>query len=190
MNTFQPFPKITRVTASVTITEKIDGTNAAIIIDDDGNVSAQSRSRLIFPTKHDDNYGFAVWVANHADELREGLGVGHHYGEWWGQGIQRNYGLDHKRFSLFNVGRWTVDTTPSCCHVVPILASGIEWDDRIRRSIDTYLRDGGSVAAPGFMRSEGYIVYFANGMYLKRPLDKPEPPQRPDAPAPFWRWAT
>ena len=31
---------------------------------------------------------------------------GRHFGEWWGSGIQRGYGLDEKTFSLFNAYRW------------------------------------------------------------------------------------
>lgn len=130
---FKEFPKIPRLKREVVVTEKLDGTNACVVIDDDGTVAAQSRSRLITPTA--DNYGFAVWVEANKEELKQ-LGPGYHYGEWWGQGIQRRYGLLEKRFSLFNVGRWTdrhtvvgdlvpkVEYAPSCCHVVPIILRG------------------------------------------------------------------
>ncbi|MCJ7726507.1 MAG: hypothetical protein MUP76_09000, partial [Acidimicrobiia bacterium] len=47
-------------------------------------------SRWITPEV--DNYGFARWVKDHEEELRTGLGAGLHFGEWWGQGIQRRYG--------------------------------------------------------------------------------------------------
>lgn len=33
---FQPFPKIARWSREVIITEKIDGTNASVIVSDDG----------------------------------------------------------------------------------------------------------------------------------------------------------
>jgi hypothetical protein len=153
---FKAFDKIPRLRRTVVVTEKIDGTNALVWISDDLSiVAAGSRSRWITPT--DDNAGFARWVEEHADELR-GLGPGHHYGEWWGAGIQRRYGLDHKRFSLFNAGRWTAETpAPACCHVVPVLAEGLQ-EDAVEKAL-AMLREGGSIAAPGFLRPEGIVVY-------------------------------
>src|ERR1700744_4152565 len=85
-------------------------------------ISAQSRNRLLTPGKND-NYGFAGWVEENKEELFK-LGPGHHFGEWWGKSIARNYGLDERRFSLFNVKRWVEDTKPSCCHVVPVIYAG------------------------------------------------------------------
>lgn len=67
------------------------------------HVAAGSRNRWL--TLENDNYGFAKWVAEHAAGLAQ-LGHGRHFGEWWGNGIQRGYGVLDKRFSLFNVSRW------------------------------------------------------------------------------------
>lgn len=101
---FQPFPKIPRLRRRVVVTEKIDGTNACVWVDDTATiVRAGSRNKWIDPKA--DNYGFAGWVEKNAAELLR-LGPGFHYGEWWGAGIQRRYDLSEKRFSLFNVGRW------------------------------------------------------------------------------------
>ena len=95
---FVAFDKIPRLRRNVIVSEKIDGTNAIVWIGEDfTTIRAGSRSRWITP--EDDNYGFARWVAANRDELLK-LGPGYHYGEWWGAGIQRRYGLDHKRFSL------------------------------------------------------------------------------------------
>lgn len=165
---FMAWPKIARLNRDIVVTEKLDGTNACVIVHDDGQVYAQSRTRLITPGKNTDNYGFAAWVQEHADELRAGLGPGHHFGEWYGRGIQRTYGLDHRRFALFNTGRWLVnpesgdaESLPGCCEAVPVLYSGpfglyghrqLEWH------LD-YLRRQGSVAVPGFMRPEGVVVW-------------------------------
>lgn len=80
---FRAWPKTPRLFRDMVITEKIDGTNAAVIVAD-GKLYAQSRKRIITPD--DDNFGFASWVAEHP-ELVE-LGEGYHYGEWWGKGIQ------------------------------------------------------------------------------------------------------
>lgn len=169
---FIEFPKIPRLNRECIVTEKIDGTNAVILVTEDGTVRAGSRTRWITP--EDDNYGFARWVEHHADELRKGLGIGTHYGEWWGQGIQRRYGLAEKRFSLFNVSRWTDDVRPKCCSVVPTLARG----NCIRRATEeglAILRDNGSVAAPGFTKPEGVVVFHtASGQLFKATLENDE----------------
>lgn len=133
MSQFKAWPKTPRLNRNVIATEKIDGTNSAVIIEElehegdydestvltvlqvpDGRwfaVYAQSRKRLLTPGKQTDNFGFAAWAKENALELAAGLGEGYHYGEWWGSKIQRGYGLTdgEKRFSLFNAGRW-VDT--------------------------------------------------------------------------------
>lgn len=98
---FKPWPKISRDNPfNVTITEKIDGTNACIIIQDGLLVGVQSRKRFI--TTLDDNYGFAAWVCENENELLK-LGDGYHYGEWAGPGIQKNpHDLNEKTFFLFN----------------------------------------------------------------------------------------
>ncbi len=160
---FIAWPKIPRLNRSIVVTEKIDGTNAAVICTADGGVYAQSRKRLITPDA--DNFGFARWVQEHADELHAGLGVGHHYGEWYGAGIQRTYGLDHKRFALFNADRWgdirahDGPPRPGCCGVVPELARFHTLDGGLVEACVWDLRRNGSVAVPGFMRPEGVVVY-------------------------------
>lgn len=154
--TFEPFPKIPRLRRSCTITEKIDGTNAQVIITEDGQIGAASRKRLITPEV--DNYGFARWVADNSDDLLA-LGPGRHFGEWWGQGVQRGYEQDRKRFSLFNTKRWNEDNPPpGCCDIVPTLYVGEFTTDAVDEALDR-LRAFGSAAAPGFMRPEGIIVW-------------------------------
>lgn len=153
---FEGFPKMGRFSRGMVITEKLDGTNAQIYITPEGDILAGSRNRWITP--QDDNYGFAGWVQRNAEELIK-LGPGRHFGEWWGNGIQRGYGLSEKRFSLFNAGRWTDNPDlPTCCHVVPILFKG----DFNSSSVDywlQYLTHTGSFAAPGFADPEGIIIY-------------------------------
>lgn len=176
MPEFQEFGKIYRLRREWIITEKIDGTNAQVYISDDfKEVLAGSRNRWITP--EDDNYGFAKWVKAHREELLTGLGPGTHYGEWWGQGIQRGYGLKEKRFSLFNVSRWTDDVRPTCCGVVPVLARGVDVVSLVGQSIEL-LRTKGSVAAPGFMRPEGVVSFHVPSQYLfKTTLEKDEEPK-------------
>lgn len=159
MAEFEPFAKMARLSRGCVITEKLDGTNAQIFIEDDGvTMHVGSRNRWITPD--DDNYGFARWAADHRDELLT-LGPGRHFGEWWGSGIQRRYGLTggDKRFSLFNTGRWlTNPDKPACCHVVPMLYAGVFTDTAVESAIAA-LASGGSVAAPGFMDPEGVVVF-------------------------------
>jgi len=162
---FEPFPKIPRLKRDCVITEKIDGTNASVLITDDGDMHAASRTRWVMPGK-DDNYGWAGFVAEHSDTFFE-LGTGHHFGEWWGAGIQRRYGLAEKRFSLFNTGRWTADTCPVGLHVVPVLYHGPFSTDAVEAAL-CQLRESGSVAAPGFMRPEGVVVFHVAARTLSK----------------------
>jgi hypothetical protein len=200
MNTtleFKPFPKMARLRRECIITEKIDGTNASIYIcpldeQDNRNIIdawvsdkdhramamyAGSRTRWITPK--DDNFGFAQWVQDNHMALR-GLGEGHHFGEWWGSGIQRGYGFKNgeRFFSLFNASRWVehgkptyaieqdnpkadpkfTEHAPACCEVVPILYKGIFDTERVKLVLDA-LHDFGSLAAIGYMNPEGIVVY-------------------------------
>ena len=177
MKEFVEFKKIPRLSRECIITEKIDGTNSCIYVGEDREFLVGSRSRWITPEQ--DNFGFARWAYEHKDELIEGLGIGTHYGEWWGSGIQRGYDLPkgEKRFSLFNTRRWTDDVRPSCCHVVPILYTGIfdtqEVDEALAR-----LRRYGSLASPEFMRPEGVVVFhIAGNLMFKKTIEKDDEPK-------------
>jgi hypothetical protein len=172
MMEFVEFPKIARLSRECTITEKIDGTNGCILIGEDGTFLVGSRTRWITP--EDDNFGFARWVHENKDELMK-LGPGRHFGEWWGAGIQRKYGLNHKRFSLFNTSKWSDDVVrPACCHVVPVLYNGL-FETNTALAVMSALAEHGSKAAPGFMRPEGIIIYHhAANLYFKKTLDKDE----------------
>lgn len=166
---FRKFPKVPRLrNLTMCITEKIDGTNACVRVDEHGQVSAQSRNRVI--AIGNDNYGFASWVARNENDLRS-LGEGYHFGEWWGKGIQRGYGLQEKRFSLFNVKLWNDETKPVCCHVVPTLYEGafdLGWIDHTAEQLTRC----GSSAEPGFMNVEGVMIFVPElGTYIKHPND-------------------
>jgi hypothetical protein len=154
---YDKMEKIHRYNREVIVTEKIDGTNASVFIDELGEPHAGSKTRWI--SVKDDNYGFARWVEEHKRELR-GLGPGLHRGEWWGNGIQRTYNMKRGKrfFSLFNTSRWNNGNVPSCCRVVPVLWKGFMRDfdqDRILEELVLY----GSAVAPGFMRPEGIVVF-------------------------------
>lgn len=169
---YPAWPKIPRLHRDVYITEKVDGTNGLVsVLETDDvpwgvraanglTVTAGSRSRWISPDQ--DNFGFAAWVETHADELAE-MGPGHHYGEYYGRGIQRGYGLPGKRFALFNVARWA-DERPECCDVVPLLGIWNAKDLNLAVNEALYtLRATGSAVAPGFMLPEGIVIYHAAG---------------------------
>lgn len=171
MEEFVEFDKIARLSRECTITEKIDGTNGQICIGEDGSFQVGSRTRWL-TAETGDNHGFLLWAMTNKDELMK-LGPGRHYGEWWGAGIQRRYGMTEKRFSLFNTFRWGEPTvTPACCHVVPVLYSGLFTTEIVGTTIER-LKTMGSLAAPGFMNPEGIIIYHhAARIYLKKTLDK------------------
>lgn len=192
---FREFPKMPRLSREVVISEKIDGTNAQILITEYGDLITGSRTRWITP--QDDNYGFAKWAYGNKDELLK-LGPGRHFGEWWGGGIQRNYGLpkDDKRFSLFNTIRWveygkqphriiTADdriekyqeVLPEICGLVPVLYRGI-FDTGVVEEVLFDLSKGGSIAAPGFMRPEGVVIFhIAGNIGFKKTIEKDEVPK-------------
>lgn len=189
---FEEFPKIHRLTRNMVVTEKIDGTNGQIIIEpkhftdhfirpedivaevDGMLVLVGSRNRLITPEK--DNFGFARFVLENAEEIVAKLGEGRHYGEWWGPGIQRGYGLAEKRFSLFNTSRWAeadkAGALPARISSVPVLYEG-EFDTAVVDNVLGNLATSGSMASPGFMRPEGVVVFHVPSRTLfKKTLDK------------------
>ena len=152
---FKAWPKISRIgeNLTVTITEKIDGTNACIIISDGEIVGVQSRNRLITPES--DNAGFARWVRENEEELK-GLGDGYHYGEWAGPSIQQNpLKLEEKAFFLFNTFRWGPhNPPPTICKVVPVLNADVEYSPGL---ISDVMRD---LKVLRDYEPEGIIVYF------------------------------
>lgn len=202
---FPAWPKTPRLNRNVCITEKIDGTNGLISIgrvpfgsgaeQRDGYITVAdfdaplggdglpqwewqirvgSRRRWLTPSA--DNFGFFKWVNDNAVELVR-LGPGHHYGEWYGHGIQRGYGLTERRFALFNVGRWKdarqplwqgaegypyprAVQVPDCVTTVPLLlvTTGDRRDVWAAITIGA-LEKAGSAAVPGFERPEGIIIF-------------------------------
>jgi hypothetical protein len=122
MSEVKEFGKIGRLNRDITITEKIDGTCHAVIIEPimvslagpgggsedfptgEFHITAQSKTKLL--TDANDPYQFRAWVEEHAKVLINTLGVGIHFGEWWGKKIQRAYDMKSRVFSLFNIERW------------------------------------------------------------------------------------
>jgi hypothetical protein len=193
------------------ITEKIDGTNASVAIVADGGQpfdkaicswhqdgeswSMLAGSRTHWITPKDDNYGFARWVEENQRALMD-LGPGNHFGEWWGCGIQRGYGMTEKRWSLFNVARWCLHSEepkrivtadlriekyqmklPACCHLVPVLYRG-NFDTYAAETVLLRLESHGSYASPGFMNPEGIVIYhIAGNVGFKKTIEKDGEPK-------------
>lgn len=186
---FKGFPKMARLSRECIITEKLNGTNAQILIKPacefegtedtsdalgvfDGNVVfAGSRTRWIQPGN--DNFGFAAWALANVTELLK-LGPGSHFGEYWGKGIQVGYGLSERRFSLFNAARWVpaplfggvIDTAVTesprlgpSCCSVVPTLYRGPFTSGAAEAALAGLKEFGSRAAPGFKDPEGVIVY-------------------------------
>lgn len=169
---FAPFKSIERIIQNITITEKIHGTNAQILIAD-GRARAGSRTRWIYVG--DDNFGFAQWVFENEAELVVKLRDGQHFGEWYGQGINAGYGLQERRFALFNTHRWTDAKTqgllPERVDVVPVLYSGA-YNGTVVDDVFAALKTGGSVLVPGYAKPEGIVVRWErSGTLMKRTFE-------------------
>jgi hypothetical protein len=152
---FKPWGKTQRYEGlTITVTEKLDGTNSCIIIKDSKVAGVQSRNRMI--KVGDDNFGFAYWVENNKEDLVS-LGDGYHYGEWYGEGIQKNpHKIKGKRFALFNTSR-PQETLPACVELVPVLYTGrylgqSHLDKTMRHLVTTSMVTG--------YKPEGVIIYF------------------------------
>jgi hypothetical protein len=195
--TFQEFPKMARFSRECIITEKIDGTNAQLLITDDGDLIVGSRTRWITPQS--DNHGFAAWAYAHKEELLR-LGPGRHFGEWWGSGIQRGYGLKNgdKRLSLFNVSRWCLhgqepqpipsadprsvkmqEVLPEIVGLVPVLWRGaFDHVSHVTADVLRDLREHGSFAVRDYMKPEGIVIFHVAGNFgLKKTLEKDDTPK-------------
>lgn len=141
---------------------------------------AGSRTRWVTPKA--DNHGFALWVFNRGRTLLADLGPGNHYGEFWGAGINRAYGLknDDRRFSLFNSQKWKDHefTTPGLA-TVPLLISGnaIDLNLMVADALSD-LEEYGSYAVDGFPNPEGIVVYHeAANTYFKATIHNDDVPK-------------
>lgn len=187
---FKGFPKIERIgKMKMSITQKIHGTNAQIMITplgDDGRfaggglikeidlfyvdcktyvMQVGSRTRWIVPG--DDNYGFAAFVHANADEFIRTLGPGQHFGEWAGPGINSGEGLTEKTFFLFDWWKFPEGRPlPPQTKVVPLLHNG-EADLHAIETAMNDLKTNGSKIVPGFMRPEGVVVMLGDIRYKK-----------------------
>lgn len=136
-------------------------------------VFAGSRSRWLKPGKTTDNFGFAQWVYDNADQLVACLGEGSHYGEWWGLGIQRGYGQQKKWFTLFNPDRYPQVAEAGVqikegllLGKVPVLSRG-NTIDQLVYGIEQgkLLLSYGSFIVPSFPKPEGFVVQLQDRLH-------------------------
>ena len=178
--TVPAWPRPAEFNAPFLISEKIDGTHVALAVTEidaatavpKGAVSVtvsgkrwmlRAASRLRWLTDERDNFGFRAWAREHAAAL-VGLGPGLHRGEWYGQGIQRAYGLGERRWALFDAERWTKlpEGLPEAVEVVPVLAR--VPGPHLIEAVDTALRTlqgAGSLAVFG-QQAEGLVIASAH----------------------------
>lgn len=202
--TFTDFGKMVRLNRDCTITEKIDGCTAQIMVmayssDIMQALTTRGIDSITTPTNiilvgsrnrylsgDADHHGFFQWVNRNHMEL-ETLGPGRHFGEWWGKGIQKRYHDTQKRFSLFNTQRWHaqgqdylpegMEWAPACCDVVPILYKGPFTTQAVEKTVFN-LRVRGSSVDPLCKRPEGVIVFHhALNQAFKVTLEKDEQPK-------------
>jgi RNA ligase len=168
---FKTFPKIQPIgKLYMTITQKLHGTNAQILIEEYPNqviMSVGSRTRWL--SLDDDNYGFARWAYENQAQLVEKLGLGRHFGEWCGAGINNGEGLTEKTLCLFNHQRWAGKDLPKNVTTVPVLYHG-KCDINKVDAVMNDLREQGSRLVPGFMHPEGVVIE-VGGEFYKRVFD-------------------
>lgn len=158
---FKAWPKIPRYeNDSIVVTEKLDGTNACIAIGTDGEFLVQSRTRIITPES--DNYGFATWAYERKEELLK-LGHGYHFGEWFGNGINRNYNLKEKHFALFNTQR-PFESLPEGVSLVPLLYKGPCTESILTELVEDLKK--GSKVNQEFLNVEGMVIYYTQSKRL------------------------
>jgi hypothetical protein len=178
MPEFKKFPKIERYdVVEFTITQKLHGSNAQVYIFETENgldLLCGSRSRWITP--EDDNFGFAKFVQNNKQDFMDTLGIGRHYGEWVGKGINTGEGLIDKQFFLFNWKRWVFIPLPENVRRIPLISHGhtflYELDGRIECAMED-LKESGSKICPGYMKPEGIVIEI-NGVFYKKTFENEE----------------
>ncbi len=171
---FEGYPKIKRLSsADMTITEKINGTNAQMVIKEGVVVLVGSRKREI--CEGDDNFGFATWVEANKAGLCEFLGEGQHFGEWAGPGIQKNpLCLEKKLFFLFNTHRNPPEKFKAIGHLVPelrgvpVLHTGGFDLETIDNVLDVLIWEGSQVEEAGLSAMPEGIVISVFGTKFKR----------------------
>lgn len=164
---YNSFPSIERLeNIYCIISEKIDGTNGLIEINET-NVRFGSRNRYI--SFSDDNAGFANFFKDYEARFKDAakdittdesypLRI---YGEWFGRGIQRGYGLKDKFFMPFSFfyGEKLIE------YQVPnVIAPNIMYTGKFSMEVVSacmqQLKLNGSGIVKGYKQPEGIVIFF------------------------------
>lgn len=160
MSEWTGFPKIARLNRDCVVTEKVDGTNAAILIQS-GRLRVYSKSEEL--TGSIDSYGFYAWVMERKRAILDTFEDGLLRGEFAGPGINRNrHQLTSKTFYCFAAEprvREGVTGLPDGFNVVPVLYEGPFDTAAINREVDR-LRINGSLVGG---TPEGVVVFHLAG---------------------------
>lgn len=174
---FQSFPKIQRYERGMAvITEKIDGSNGCLIFNDEGDMWVQSRNRMLTLDKQNDNFGFAHWAHN-TEGLFEFFGPGRHYGEWFGCGIQRGYGMSERCFAPFNTGLFSQERieagAPDGVTYTPVLGvcQLTELNETVDQVMGVLSTDGSHTREGWGWAPEGSMIWSPQFDYLKVPFE-------------------
>jgi len=175
---FQAWPKTTRLCSRCVVTEKLHGSNCAIIFhvydEEDGErtiaIAAQTRNRLV--NIQNDQTGIAAWVlANHETLLHDlvqvdenglaKLGTFYHYGEL----MTRGHNEPH--FYLFNTRRWGASQfLTRTLKTVPVLFEGEYYEGLVEEMLED-LRANGSRVHPG-LPAEGVVTFWPGDETMKK----------------------
>ena len=183
---FKSFNKIEHLDKlQMRVTQKIHGTNAQVVIyqyestndiwhEPRIGIKIGSRNRWITP--NDDNYGFATFVEENKETLINLLGLGQHFGEWAGPGINSGEGLRERCWILFDPWRYKTipEDYPPRVKPVPILHEGEISPTTITNIMDDLIMNG-SKLVPGYMKPEGIVVSI-NGQRYKKVFESEESP--------------
>jgi hypothetical protein len=168
---FKAFSSISKMgKMQMQITQKLHGSNAVICIypKEDGTLDLRCGSRTRWLAVHDDNYGFCNFVESNRDAFIAKLGLGYHYGEWVGLGINSGEGLQEKILALFDFWRYRNEEgnldLPERVTVVPLLYKGPIDFSKVAETMED-LKTNGSKLVPGFMRPEGVVIQLAGVRY-------------------------
>lgn len=186
---FEKWPQIPRINkALVFVSEKIDGTNAQIAINDETiapilneagrtivepsvctTVRAGSRKRWI--SQDYDNYGFAAKVAKYRNPLSKLLPTGRHYGEWAGPGIQRNpLKLQFNTFFSFNTKLFQPEYLERIQEEIPwfdVVPLWFQGNLEEFTKLLPYLKEGRPLDARQFSGPAEGFVAFISGTLVK-----------------------
>ena len=149
----------------VTISEKIDGTNAQVFVvaEDRGRrqpgrgLGGSLRKRTTSVSRR----GSPIMLTSCASSAQDVISA-----EWYGRGIQRRYGLQDRRFALFNSCTDGPRSARRAAAIVPVLTTRTMGADVVSECLET-LRSGGSLARSGFHAPGGIVIYHhaSGGMF-------------------------